>query len=155
MGNIYCFDTSAFIESWWRLYRPSSFPTFWAKMEGAVEGGEIIAPMFVLEELERKEGDQLYVWAKNQMSMFHPLDAELQLAQKNIVNKYPRLISEAKNRSLCDPWVIALAQIRSCTVISEENRGGNRTPKIPDVCEDLKIKCMKIADFIEELGWKF
>ncbi len=124
-------------------------------MEEAVTDGKLIAPMFVLDELERKEGDELYEWAKNHQSMFIPLIVDLQLAQKTIVNRFPKLISEAKNRSLCDPWVIALAQIKQCAVVSEENRGGNNTPKIPDVCDELKVKCMKVADFIEELGWKF
>lgn len=155
MGNLYCLDTSAFIESWWRLYRPSSFPTFWKRMEEAIAYGQIIAPMFVLDELKRKEGDQLYAWAESHIPMFYPMEAELQLVQKAIVNRYPRLISEAKNRSLCDPWVIALAQINQCAIVSEENRGGNNTPKIPDVCDELRIKCLKVADLIEELGWKF
>jgi hypothetical protein len=124
-------------------------------MEEAVADGQIIAPMFVLDELKRKEGDHLYSWAESQMSMFYPLEADLQLAQKTIVNRFPRLISEAKNRSLCDPWVIALGQIKQCAVISEENHGGNNTPKIPDVCDELGIKSKKVADLIEELGWRF
>jgi len=155
VGHLYCLDTSAFIESWWRLYRPTSFPTFWRRMEEAIANSQIIAPMFVLDELKRKEGDQLYVWAESQVTMFYPLEAELQLAQKTIVNRFPRLISEAKNRSLCDPWVIALGQIKQCTVVSEENRSGNRTPKIPDVCDELGIQSIKVADLIEGLGWKF
>jgi hypothetical protein len=155
VGYLYCLDTSALIESWCRLYRPTSFPTFWKRIEEAISDGQIIAPMFVFEELKRKEGDQLFAWAESQMPMFYPLEAELQYAQKIIVNQFPRLISEAKNRSLCDPWVIALAQIKQCPVISEENPGGNKTPKIPDVCVELKIKSMKVADLIEELGWRF
>lgn len=124
-------------------------------MEDAIGDGQIIAPMFVLEELKRKEGDQLYTWAENNISMFLPLENDLQLAQKSIVNRFPKLISEAKNRSLCDPWVIALAQINQCPVVSEENRGGNSTPKIPDVCDELRVRCLKTADLIEELGWSF
>jgi len=124
-------------------------------MEESVRNGQLIAPMFVLDELKRKEGDQLYAWAESQISMFYPMGTELQLVQKTIVNRYPRLISEAKNRSLCDPWVIALAQINQCVVVSEENRGGNSTPKIPDVCDELRIKCLKVADLIEALGWAF
>ena len=124
-------------------------------MEEAITNGQVIAPMFVHDELKRKEGDQLYAWADSNVSMFTPMEAKLQIAQKTIVNRYPRLISEAKNRSLCDPWVIALAQINQCTVVSEENRGGNSTPKIPDVCDGFGIKCLKVADLIEELGWKF
>jgi len=124
-------------------------------MEEAIANGQIIAPMFVLDELKRKEGDQLFAWAESQIFMFIPMEAELQIAQKTIINRYPKLISEAKNRSLCDPWVIALAQINQCAVVSEENRGGNSTPKIPDVCDGLRIKCLKVADLIEGLGWKF
>ena len=124
-------------------------------MEDAIANNQLIAPMFVLEELKRKEGDELCSWAECQISMFYPLEADLQIVQKAIVNRFPKLISEAKNRSLCDPWVIALAQMKQFAVVSEENRGGINTPKIPDVCDELSIKCIRVADLIEELQWKF
>ncbi len=155
MGQLFCLDTSALIESWWRLYRPSSFPTFWRNVEEAIAEGQFIAPMFVYDELGRKDADLLFAWAQNQMPMFLPLEAELQLAQKAIINRFPRLVSVAKNRSLCDPWVIALAQIKQGIVVSEENPGGKSTPKMPDVCGEIGIQCLKVADLIETLGWKF
>jgi hypothetical protein len=124
-------------------------------MDDAIGEGFLIAPEIVLKELEKKEGDELYTWAKGRVSMFQPLNAELQTTQRSIINKFPKLINEAKGRSMCDPWVIALAQINQCPVITEENPGGYSKPKIPDVCSQLGIGCMKIADLIETLGWTF
>ncbi len=155
MANMYCLDTSAFIESWWRLYRPSSFPSFWAKLEEAAVNRILIAPFTVMDELRRQEGDKLYAWALERKFMFLPLTTELQAAQACIINRFPRLINEAKNRSLCDPWVIALAQIHQCPVVTEENRGGDSRPKIPDVCDQLGIGWMKVADLVEALAWSF
>jgi hypothetical protein len=61
----------------------------------------------------------------------------------------------SKNRSMCDPWVIALAQLQGCKVVTEESRGSEKRPKIQDVCDALGINCLRIADLIEELNWSF
>ena len=152
--QIYCLDTSVLIESWVRNYRYSSFPSFWKKMENSIDEDIMIAPDMVLLELKRKE-DSLYEWAKNQEKLFVPLSTEIQEIQTNIINKYPKLIDSSKNRSMCDPWVIALAQLQGCKVVTEESRGSEKRPKIPDVCDALGIDCLRIADLIEELNWSF
>ena len=154
MSNIYCLDTSVFVGSRWKYYRPKSFPTFWSKLKGGIETGMFISPTLVLEELKKKD-DDIYSWASSLNSFFIPLDNELQIAQEAIINQFPRLINQAKNRSLCDPWVIALAQLRNCPVVTDESIGGLRNPRIPDVCHELGIKSLTIADLIEELEWKF
>jgi hypothetical protein len=73
----------------------------------------------------------------------------------SVLNAYPKLIDSSKNRSMCDPWVIALAQLQGCKVVTEESRGSEKRPKIPDVCDALGINCLRIADLIEELNWSF
>lgn len=124
-------------------------------MEQAILEGILIAPDIVLEELKRKE-DDLFKWAKNQKELFHPLDVEIQIIQAEIINNYPRLIDSKKNRSMCDPWVIALAKHLNCEVVSEEKRSGKEEkPKMPDVCDRLSIECITIADLIEKLKWSF
>ncbi|MCU0285605.1 MAG: DUF4411 family protein [Acidobacteria bacterium] len=123
-------------------------------MENSIQEGVMIAPEIVLEELKRKE-DDLYEWAKDQKKLFIPLLEEIQLIQIDIINTYPKLIDSSKNRSMCDPWVIALAQHERCKVVTEENRGNDKRPKIPDVCDSLGIRCLRIADLIEELNWTF
>jgi hypothetical protein len=128
-------------------------------MEVAIQEGSLIAPDFVLIEIERKE-DQLYEWAKTQEGFFIASDAEIQLIQKEIINNFPKLIDNRKNRSMCDPWVIALAKQRGCNVVTEEHRSRNResmekNPKIPDVCDSMGITCIKTVDLIEKMKWSF
>lgn len=110
--------------------------------------------MLVLEEIKKKD-DDVHAWALDIKSFFIPLDNDLQMAQEAIINQFPKLINQAKNRSLCDPWVIALAQIRNCPVVTDESIGGIRNPRIPDVCHGLGIRSLTIADLIEELDWEF
>lgn len=123
-------------------------------MENSIREGVLIAPEIVLDELKRKE-DDLYKWAMNQKKLFIPLLVEIQLIHIDIINTYPKLIDSSKNRSMCDPWVISLAKHNECKVVTEESRGNEKRPKIPDVCDSLGIKCLRIADLIEELNWTF
>jgi len=39
--------------------------------------------------------------------------------------------------------------------VSEEDFGKKDSPRIPDVCRAESIRCLKLADFIDELGWRF
>lgn len=155
VGSTFCLDTSAFVESWWRLYPQDSFPTFWNKMEEAIETGSIISPEIVLEELKRQD-DDLFAWARaRQDSLFCPLDIDLQIAQTDIVNKFPKLTQQLRNRSLADPWVVALAQLKGCPVVSMENHGSEKKPKIPDVCFTLGVGHMPVVEFIRTMKWRF
>lgn len=154
MANLYCLDTSAIVESWWRLYPPDSFPSFWEKLDEAIDYGQFITPAIVLDELKRKD-DDIYEWARRHQGFFIPLGAELQSVQTDIINRFPRLTMQVKNRSLADPWVIALAQIKQCPVVSMENPGSNNKPRIPDVCRHLGIGHIYVVDLIRDLGWKF
>jgi len=151
---LYCLDTSVFIESWWRLYPPDTFPTFWEKLDEAIDEEILIAPVIVLTELEKKD-DDIYKWAKERHSLFRPLDADLQQIQTEIVNRFPRLTIQVKNRSLADPWVIALAQFTQCPVVSMENPGSDSRPRIPDVCGQLGIGHINVVELIRALEWRF
>ena len=154
MSYIYCLDTSALVESWWRLYPPDSFPTFWEYLDDAIINNFFISPEIVLEEL-RVQDDDIYKWAKNHYELFVPLDADLQIVQTDIVNQFPRLTMPVKRRSLADPWVIALAIIKQCPVVSMENPGSDSKPRIPDVCRQLGVGHIYIVDLIRAMGWKF
>ena len=143
------------MESYIRYYPPDVFPSLWEKLDELIEKGELAATEEVLIELGKKD-DDVYKWAKDREFMFVPLNEEIQFSLKNILIKYKKLVGETKNRSSADPWVIALAQINNCSVITAEKPRGNlNKPKIPDVCRALNIPCINLLQFFREQNWIF
>ena len=54
---VYVFDTSAFIAAWSETYPPDIFAPFWMKLDDLAQGGRLIAPREVLNELGKKDDD--------------------------------------------------------------------------------------------------
>ena len=157
VDTLFSFDSSALIHAWHRAYRPKSFPTFWTYLEQAVLAGHVVASTEVLAELEKKD-DDLHKWCKRlAASLSVAVDDLQQEHMRYIMGTYPRLVDTVKGRSGADPFVIAVARSARGTIIvvSEEDFGKKESPKIPDVCKAERIRCDKLADFIEARGWTF
>lgn len=150
----YSIDTSALLNAWRRSYPPDVFPSLWRKIDELIENGALIASEEVLVELERKD-DEVYRWAQERASMFVPIDGHVQQLVRNILQSYRRLVDTRRNRSGADPFVIALAQIEGCTVVTNELPSSNLSkPRIPDVCAALAIRCISFLDLVREQGWR-
>ena len=67
------------------------------------------------------------------------------------------LINSKTGKSGGDPWIIASAQnFQTSVVVTQENLSGEEDrPKIPNVCKDLGIECIKIVDLIKRENWIF
>ncbi len=73
-----------------------------------------------------------------------------------ILVSFEKLLDTRRNRSAADPFVIALAQIEGCAVVTGERSTGNlNRPNIPDVCAELKIPSMTLLQMIRHEGWTF
>jgi Domain of unknown function (DUF4411) len=150
----YCIDTSSLIEAWERRYPPDVFQGLWQNLEHLVRAHRLVAPEEVREELKKKT-DGVWTWAKNQPGLFVPVDEGQQVALGAILAAHPRLVDSKKGRSGCDPWVIALAQVRGLTVVTDEKPHGIGKPHIPDVCMALKVTYIPFVDLIKREKWKF
>jgi len=151
----YSIDTSALLDGWVRYYPPDVFPPVWDRIRRLVGQGVLIATEEVLHELQKKD-DGIYKWAKDNDRMFVPLDVQIQVEASRILTGHPRLVDTRRERSGADPFVIALAKVRSCPVVTGEARTGNPLkPHIPDVCSDLGVRCLSLLELFRELGWQF
>jgi len=154
---LFSFDSSSLIHAWNRAYRPKNFPSFWTQLEMTIQNGIAVSSIEVLHELSKKD-DGVHEWCKGVANNFCvDLDEEQQRHLAHIMGTYPRLVDTVKGRSTGDPFVISLARMRQgkIIVVSEEDRGKERSPRIPDVCRSEGIPCFKLADFIEDRGWTF
>jgi predicted nucleic acid-binding protein len=124
-------------------------------MDESAKKGEIFVVEEVLRELEKKD-DGIHKWVKQREAIVVPIDDEVQKRVVEIMFKYGRLVDTKKNRSVGDPWVVALALVRGLTVVTGEKASGNLAkPKIPDVCKDLSLSCIEMVDFFRKQGWRW
>ena len=152
--TIYCLDTNALIEPWRRRYPIDVFPGFWDRLEEWAREGKAICPDEVLEELQKVD-DELLEWAKQRSDMFLPPESDVQNAVKRILERFPRLVDTKRGRDRADPWVIGLACVKDAIVVTEEPLSGGKSPRIPDVCEALGIRYIRVLDLIRVMKLRF
>lgn len=151
----YCIDSSAWLDGWVRDYPPDVFPTLWEKLAERVADRVLKCSEEVYVELKKKD-DGIYNWLKARKEVLVPIDEAIQGTVSELLERYPRLVDTHRNRSQADPFVIATAEILQAVVVTgEKPRGNLDVPKIPDVCDARKIRCINFLEMLRELGWKF
>lgn len=152
----YCFDTSAFIDSWRRFYTPSIFPTLWEQLSELMKSGQIVVPKEAEKEIVAGN-DELKTWFKFSNSCVRAYTlAQLKIVTE-IVNKYPKVSQYNKIKPIhADPFVVALAKIENATVVTWEGSNGSKdNPRIPDLCKEFEVECCNMIGFFEKEGWSF
>jgi len=151
----YSVDTSSILDAWRRYYPPDVFPALWTNLNRLIETGSLRATDEVKIELERKD-DEVLAWAVERVALFVDLDDRIQRAVTEILSRYPKLLDTRANRSGADPFVIALAQIEGCAVLTGERATNSLArPNIPDVCRELGIRSLTMLELIREQNWHF
>lgn len=152
----YSLDLSALLDGWRRYYPPEVFPGIWTRLEDLIDRGDLRATDEIRIELGKKD-DEVLAWAmRRRESLFVPIDEEIQLTVRQIIERYPKLIDTRSGRSGADPFVIALAKIQGCPVVTGEapTHRENR-PNIPDVCWGFGVRPMSFLELLREQGWTF
>jgi hypothetical protein len=148
----YCIDTSSIIDL--RPYQRITFPSLWNEIESLIQQTILISPREVLRELKRQD-DIIYKWAKDNEIMFQDINDLEQQEVRDILRKYNDLIDFNKTTPDADPFVIALARHRGCTVVTQEKLRSTGRNKIPNVCKDYDINCIDLLEFFIEQKWSF
>jgi hypothetical protein len=149
------FDTSSLIGAWVRTYPPDLFPGVWDNLDALAGAGNLLAPEDVLEEL-RTQDDELLGWVKARSELIVvPTSRALLLEARAVLADHPGLTKAGTGRGRADPFVIALAALRGCTVVTQEQGGTASRPRIPYVCNERNVDCMAMLDVIRAEGWRF
>lgn len=145
----YVFDSNIFINLQ-RRQPIDIYPSLWNKLGELITLGIIISSQEVYDEIA-VGGDDLEKWAKSHKEYFLPSDIAIQKEVRTILQNYRGLVEGGKKKNSADPFVIALAREKQCTLVTEEKRNGNKdTPKIPDICDAYDIKCIDFVAFSRE-----
>lgn len=150
----WCFDTSALIEPWVRLYPPDLFEPVWGKLAALAGEGVICAPVEVRIELADQK-DNLFQWAKNLNGFFLDPTRDLLALAAQIVNDHPGLIKPNSPKSGADPFVIAQAELQGVPVVTYETMAKvAAAPRIPNVCAARGISYVSLTDVLRAEGFR-
>ena len=133
-------------------------PTFWQLLEQKANEGVIASPRQVYTELAGF-GDNLADWviARQNSSLF--VDAS-QLVQESVTRVADYIMQNYRGHRAeeflggADPWVIAHAIADNGIVVTYETRRDltAQTPKIPNVCQAFRVRCVTLYQMLQELG---
>ena len=145
----YVFDTNIFINLQ-RRHPNDIFNSLWLKLGELIDRGVIISSIEVYDEIAVGE-DNLVEWVKEKKYAFFQSDEQVQRTVRDILSTHEKLILGGKKTNGADPFVIALAKVNSCTVVTEETKNGkDNPPKIPNVCEDYGVRYINFISFLRE-----
>lgn len=147
---MYSFDTSAFVNPARRHYPFDVAPSLWRALEERIATGAIVASTQVKAEIDEKD-DDLKAWTKSQTGLFLPMDAAQVSHTRRILEQFQTWVDPDSGKNDADPFVVALAQARNLTVVSDEKGGSAGKPKIPYVCAHFKVRHLRVIDFIREI----
>lgn len=151
----YCFDTSSFIHASLRAYPPLNFPSFWKNLDSLIQSGNVTCPKAVLTELEKKD-DDLLKWAKaHSKALIVEHDQPIQTVVSAIMadSVLQKLVDINRDRSAGDPFVVATAKTRGLILVTQEDYGKKTAVKIPNVCDAIGVKHIKLVDLIIAEKW--
>jgi hypothetical protein len=133
--------------------------------DNLIEAERLKIPVIVAKEATKKT-DSIARWVKKHQkdnpSAFVDLDGTIQTSLRAISGKYP--LWTARGRNQADPIVVASAHALSLIVVTGEHPSimvplvkpnKQHKMKIPNVCDEFKVRWIGIPDLIKHEGWSF
>lgn len=136
-------DTSSFM-SINENYEGEEREAVWQRLFELIQEGRIKVARLVMVELTRNDPD-----AARRLAPLRGLlvvsDRELATVAGRTARQFPKMSRPWPVREKADPWVVALGQVRSLTVVSRE---GGAPGKIPATCKALELDCIKLGELL-------
>lgn len=153
----YSFDTSALIDGIERFYPIANFPALWDRIDELIDAGRLLVSEEAWNEAVHADAP-LKDWCTEEAAgrdrSICPTDAAIATVAGAIAAQFPRWARQGTKNG-ADPFVIAVAEVKSGVVISGEKNGGPSQPKIPFVCGARQVEHGRIVDVVIREGWVF
>ena len=149
-GPLYSVDTSALIDGLERYYWESTFPGIWESIGGLIGAGRFFISDEVWEDAKKRDL-VVKAWCERDTTgrLIVPTTPTIASEVTRILTANPRLVMNMKGRNRSDPFVIAVACLKSATVVTGEGSDGSENrPKIPYICEKLDVPCLRLGELI-------
>lgn len=169
IDELFLIDANALITPHLTYYPFDLAPSFWLQMEENIKNGNIIILDMVKAEITQGN-DALSDW------MSH-LDIGILIdrRQPGIIAKYSEVLAFLQNdpryqeaalhewskSSVADPWLIATAADRACTIVTLEKPVGglssknpSKRPKIPDVAVAFDVQTRDLFYLMRQLNFR-
>jgi len=158
---LFLLDSDTLIQAKNEYYGFDLCPGFWDWLDRKAREGVVASVEPILKELS-EGNDRLKSWAEARgPSFFKALDQPAVAEAQDIMGwvMASSYRPEAKNRfvSGADPLLIAYAKAHGHTVATQEvyREGERRNVKIPAVCHEFGVPCVRLLYLLREHGAKF
>ncbi|MFD3836858.1 DUF4411 family protein [Streptomyces sp. NPDC058642] len=154
---VYSVDTSALLDGLERYYPQATFPALWEKVDKLVEEGRFFVSEEVWEEAcTHDAAAKEWLEGHGKEKIVIPTDVAVVGDVQTILASYPKLVANMKGRNRADAFVIAVAKQHGAIVVTGEGSDGNENrPKIPFICQQTGIQCIRFLDIAKSEDWKF
>jgi predicted nucleic acid-binding protein len=159
----YCADANFFYEFWLpdRKFRKDIYDKLWKHMVAQITGGIITSTEEVYRELKESNDPKFLKWLESHKGNLYVEDdiPVIKLATE-ILNNHPEILFQKGKKNGADAFLVATAKIYGLYVISEEvrepeaNLSNGACVKIPNLCDEQKVKCYSILDYCAKEGIK-
>ena len=156
LGDGYCLDANVIIDLCRRRYPKHRFRRLWEQFDSLLAMGLVAAPEEVLIELERQEGNSAFEWARLNRGIFVPPDVAQLTVVSELLAAMPKLAEAVALRTkpgFGDPFVVALAEVRGWTAVTDEGIGKEGSPQIPRMCMLRGVHCITLIGLFDEQNW--
>ena len=154
----YSVDSSSLITAWNGRYPIDVFPGLWTRLSDAIKDEQTVKITEAVYEELKQQKDELFEWIDNHNNhLVVPFDTDIQSKVIDIQSNYPTLVDIENERDFADPFVIALAQMNGCSVVTEERLVGSgaKKLKIPNVCVGMSIDHLDFLGMVRSESWSF
>ena len=164
----YLLDTNIYINFYERYYQFDFFPSFWEKIK-AIINSQVVLPDIVVNEHYQDESfkkwlEDNFVGTCCKYKDYADLWGEViqHIATHDCYSEKALTNDKSWTREkIADGWLVAIAKKDNLVIVTSETKNFNlnknqptQSPKVPDIANDLGIRCIDMNTFFQEIGLK-